>query len=79
MTDHLTYQWLNPILLGIIGWMIRSYLASMDKKIADIDTKVARHIERVEEFINKADERHFGIDKRVSILENHDLLSDTKR
>lgn len=71
--NYLTYAWLNPLLIGVIGFMIRGYLSSMDKKVDDIEKKVTNHIERVENFIEKTNERYFSTDKRITRLEDKEV------
>lgn len=71
MDSTLTYQWLTPILLGIIGAMIAYFLHSMDSKIGEIDTKVSKHIEKVESSFRDSSERYFKIEARVTRLEDH--------
>lgn len=76
--ETLTYQWLTPILISliglfvsIIGVMIKGYLQSIDKNIEKVKTDLIFHVEKVESFIAKANERYFEVDKRVTRLEDH--------
>ena len=69
--EALTHQWLTPILISIIGGMIAYFLHSMDSKIGDIDTKVSKHIEKVESAFRDSSERYFKIEARVTRLEDH--------
>lgn len=71
MTDHLTYQWLTPLLIGIIGWMIKNYLASMDLTIKGVKEDLLDHIKRVESFMKESDEKHILADKRITRMEDH--------
>lgn len=89
MESTLTYQWLVPqliafigfmalVLIGIIGWVVNNQLSSMNKTIGKIELKVAEHVEKVEDYINKADERHFDLAGRVLVLEHSGLGNDKK-
>jgi hypothetical protein len=56
--DHLTYQWLTPIMMGIIaflvgviGFMIKGYLSSIDKNIEKVKDDLIEHVEKVERYI----------------------------
>ncbi len=71
MEHNLTYQWLTPImigmlvfLVGIIGFMIKAYL----QLIADT---IGKHITKVEAFMTKTTEQWASADKRLSRLEDH--------
>lgn len=76
--DHLTYQWLAPVmmsiiafLIGVIGFMIRGYLSSIDKNIEKVKDDLIIHVEKVEIFIKETTDRYNGVDKRVTRLEDH--------
>ena len=75
--EHLTYQWLTPIMMGIItflvgviGMMIKNYLASIDKNIEQVKDDLVLHVNKVESFIKETNDRYFLADKRISILED---------
>lgn len=81
MENHLTYQWLTPILVsiiafavGVIGIMIRNYMASIDHSIRDIKLDLIKHVEKVEKFITDINGKHTEVDKRVTIIE-HDIIA----
>jgi hypothetical protein len=71
MESQLTYQWLVPILLTIIGFFIVYYLNSMNSKIKDIDDKFTKHVDKVDSWMNTASEKHFKTELRVTRLEDH--------
>lgn len=68
--ETLTYKWLVPILLTVIGFFIVYYLRSMNEKIKDIDEKVTRHVDKVEGAMIQTLERHYKMDTRVTVLED---------
>lgn len=68
--ETLTYKWLVPILLTVIGFFIVYYLRSMNEKIKDIDEKVTKHVDKVEGAMIQSLERHYKMASRVSVLEN---------
>lgn len=70
-TDHLTYQWLTPILLVIIGFMIKGYLSSIDESVKQVKKDLMDHIDKVEEFIKETSEKYYNLDKKVDRLEDH--------
>jgi hypothetical protein len=69
--DHLTYQWLTPILISIIGFFVVYYLKAMKDQIQDIDNKFTKHVDKIEASIDLASERHYKIEMRVNRLEDH--------
>jgi len=77
MQDHLTYQWLTPVLISLIGFsvaiigiMIRGYLSSIEKSVNDVGDHLEKHISKVEVFILNINEKYYSADKRLSIVEN---------
>ena len=78
METHLTYQWLTPVmmgiiafLIGIIGYMIHVYLASITHRFEELDDKITRHMDKVEKALEEEQKNYFAINTRVSILEGH--------
>ena len=76
--DHLTYQWLTPVmmgliafLIGIIGYMIHGYLSSITNRFEELDTKITKHMDKVEKALDEEQRNYFNINTRVSILEGH--------
>ena len=76
--DHLTYQWLTPVmmaiiafLVGIIGFMIKGYLASITERFEILDDKITKHMDKVEKSLNDEKENYFALSGRVSTLEGH--------
>jgi flagellar capping protein FliD len=79
--DHLTYQWLTPImtgiiasLVGIIGVMIKNYLSSMEKRDQEITDELRTFVTRVEQAMQKMDDRYNQVDKRITRLEDHVVI-----
>lgn len=79
--DHLTYQWLTPVmmsiiafLVGIIGLMIKNYLASIDKNIEQVKDDLILHVGKVEAFIKETNDRYNTADKRITRLEDHVII-----
>lgn len=77
MDNSLTHQWLTPILIsiiafsiGIIGFMLKSYMASIDSSVREIKSDLIKHVEKVEKFITDINGRHVEVDKRVTIIEH---------
>lgn len=76
--DNLTYQWLNPVmmgiiafLIGIIGVMFKNYLASMERKDHEIANELRTFISRIEQAMEKMDDRYNQVEKRITRLEDH--------
>ena len=67
----LTYEWITPLLIGIIGWMIKNYLSSIDKNIENVKNDLMKHVNMVEEFIKETNERYNIADKRITRIEDH--------
>jgi hypothetical protein len=74
----LTFQWVTPMLIGliaflvaIIGWIIKGYLASIDARFERINVKMSSYMERAERLIEKQNEQYQQVDRRLIILENH--------
>lgn len=78
-SGHISFEWITPILIGIIGFMIRSYLSSIDKKIEEVSSKLEKHMERAEKFIDSFNEKHAVLDKRVSIIETKCFIENEHR
>ncbi len=79
--DHLTYQWLTPLLMGmiallvsIIGIMIKNYLHTMEKSDQDITDELRTFVTRVEQAMQKMDDRYNQVDKRITRLEDHVVI-----
>ena len=73
----LTQDWLNPILLAVIGFSVVYYLKSMNDKMREfkdtmkeIDVKFSKHIEKIETSLDTVSERHYKIDTRITRLED---------
>lgn len=76
--ETLTFQWLSPLLIGIIagligiiGWMIKGYLNSFKESIDKIAMSLEENIKKVEVFMREINDKHTDVDKRVVRLEEH--------
>lgn len=74
----LTFQWVTPMLIGliaflvaIIGFIIKSYLASIDSRFERMNMKMTSYMERAERLIEKQADQYNQVDRRLVILETH--------
>ena len=73
----LTFQWVTPMLIGliafliaIIGWIIKVYLASIEARFEKFNVEMSSYMERSERLIEKQNEQYQQVDRRLIILEN---------
>ena len=78
MTDQLTFQWLVPVmmtviafLVGVIGVMFKNYLSSMEKSDQEISLELKTFVNRVEQAMQKMDDRYVQVERRITRLEDH--------
>lgn len=65
----ISFKWITPILIAVIGYFINHYLSSIDKNINDIRTEQKKFIEKVEHYVEKNDDKVNGIDRRLTKIE----------
>lgn len=77
MENALTHQWLTPILIsliaffiGVIGFMIRSYMESISSNVREIKLDLIKHVEKVEKFMVDMNREHGTMDKRITLIEH---------
>ena len=58
-------------LIGVIGYMIQGYLASITQRFEKLDDKLTKHMDKVERSLEEEQKNYFAINTRVSILEGH--------
>lgn len=76
MEHSLTYQWITPLmigmiafLVGVIGFMIKGYLASIDTRFKELNDKITKHIDRMELVLDDHEGKYFNLNSRVAVLE----------
>ena len=76
--EYLTYQWLTPLLIGVIvflvgtiGWMIQSYLSGISTRFEALDRRVTEHMHKVETNMSEVTRRFYNLESRVTRIEDH--------
>ena len=48
-------------LIGVIGYMIQGYLASITQRFEKLDDKLTKHMDKVEAALNEEKENYFNL------------------
>lgn len=59
----ITFRFLTPILIGIVGWFIVYYLGNIDKRFAGVDSKLETFVKTyhvVDKRLDRLEVRNFG-------------------
>lgn len=70
--DHaLTYQWLTPILLGVIGLMVERYLSSIMASFKEMAKSIEATNAEMRKYFQENEKRHNDNEKDIIRLKEH--------
>ena len=71
MDSTLTYQWLTPILLGVIGLMVERYLSSIMSSFKDMTKSIEQTNTEMRKYFKENEQRHNDNEKEIIRLKEH--------
>ena len=71
MDTPLTYQWITPILLGIIGLMVERYLSSIMASFKEMAKSIEATNAEMRKYFKENEERHGKNEKDIIRLQEH--------